>query len=93
MYNRENYSASDPTQVQRVNNYLDYAAAHGMKVILDCESILVATQATGNWTGFNNYINTFKNHTALKGWYLADEPTAEPSTTVRLRVMMSGRMN
>ena len=61
-----------------VKSYLDYADAHGMKVIFSCAELLkeVKNQPTVySWNDLTKFINTFKDHPALKGWYLADEPT------------------
>ena len=57
---------------------LNAAQATGLKVIMDIDGI---TQ-DGNrdvtavdTTRLTQYINSFKNHPAVVGWYLADEPT------------------
>jgi uncharacterized protein (DUF2141 family) len=75
IYNNEYCNTSDPNQVARVQTYLDNANGRGMKVILSAKELLVKVRdGQRSWTDFTNYINQFKNHPALKGWYLADEP-------------------
>ena len=54
-----------------ITNYLNYAALRGAKVIISVKE-LVESQ---NWTALSAMINSYKNHSALGGWYTADEPT------------------
>jgi hypothetical protein len=83
-YNFEYCNPDDPSQVARVQLYLDNAQGRGMQVILSCKEALVkAWDGRMTWTQFTNYINLFKDHPALKGWYILDEPidVGIPATT------------
>ncbi|MCX6984053.1 MAG: hypothetical protein NT118_04780, partial [Lentisphaerae bacterium] len=77
---REAWTDAGWTRDLWVTNYLDYADAHGMKVILSCKEFVSMINANPNnpettWEDFEIYVSTFNDHPALKGWYLADEPT------------------
>jgi hypothetical protein len=62
---------NDPFQHLHMTCYLDEAAKRGASVIV-CVKELVAAQ---NWSALNTFVNAYKNHPALEGWYTADEPT------------------
>ncbi|AFY81394.1 hypothetical protein [Oscillatoria acuminata] len=56
---------------ERVFRYLDAAEEAGVKVLLEVRRSLVES---GNNLGVQNFVNTFKNHPAIFGWHLYDEP-------------------
>jgi hypothetical protein len=51
--------------------YLDAAKAARVKVLLEIYRPLVES---GNMAGIQEFIRTYKNHPAVYGWYLYDEP-------------------
>lgn len=61
---------TNPAGYARVRQYLDNANKQGVKVILAVTS-LVRDNDMNNLTLF---VEEFKSHTAVLGWYVADEP-------------------
>ena len=57
--------------------YLTEAAAGGMRVIMGFDKTLIDT---GDVAGMLDYVNTYKDHPAVAGWYTADEPWYGPRT-------------
>lgn len=51
--------------------YLDNLQANGMKGLLGMPASWIKTLDSAQIT---NYVNTYKGHAALAGWYLVDEP-------------------
>jgi hypothetical protein len=52
--------------------YLDAATAAGVQVVLEIDRSLVKTSDPG---AVRDYVARYKEHPAVYGWYLADEPT------------------
>jgi hypothetical protein len=52
--------------------YLDTARAAGVQVVLEIDRSLVRTSDSG---AVREYVARYKEHPAVYGWYLADEPT------------------
>lgn len=55
-----------------IGSYLSYAASSGMKVFVQLDPTLVRA---GDVDGVTSIVNQYKTSSALRGWYLADEPT------------------
>ena len=75
---RAEWLAGGWTRDKWVKTYLDAAQARGMTVILSCAELLKEEKnqpTVYSWADFTQYVKTFKDHPAVKGWYLADEPT------------------
>jgi PKD repeat protein len=70
-----------PNQSSIIKKYLDTAQSLGVKVILDIYQNVIEAHVSDS--SFISLINTFKDHPALAGWYIADEPdlTSNPSAT------------
>ena len=80
-----------------ITTYLNDAQTRGMKVILSCSELvreiinpLRQPPDMYTWTQFTTFINTFKDHPALKGWTLADEPTNEATDGLLLQACQAG---
>lgn len=58
---------------QMISTYLDAAAAAGVKIMLPVNPNLEQVKA-GDVAQIKEKIRTFKNHPAIYGWYIADEP-------------------
>jgi hypothetical protein len=52
--------------------YLDAAHSAGLKVLLEIDRSLVKAENSGD---VRRYVSRYKEHPALYGWYLADEPS------------------
>lgn len=66
-----------------IAGYLDRARDLGVKVILDMRFFNPALSTSQ----FANGINTFKNHPALYGWYIADEPELATDRTATINAV------
>ena len=66
-----NDDISDPQWLTKTEDWLDDAYASGLKVFVGVPRPWVDAQ---NTTAITSYINLFKNHGAVTGWYLYDEP-------------------
>ena len=64
------YVAKD-VKPETIRAFLDRAKQVGMKVLLEIYRPLVESE---NISGVRNFIRTYKNHPAVYGWYLYDEP-------------------
>jgi len=73
--------------IANIKSFLDAAQANGIKVSIaanaddpgiDSEHTAWPTTASG----FTSFLNNFKNHSALWGWYLADEPELASNPTL-----------
>ncbi|HDY65174.1 MAG TPA: PEP-CTERM sorting domain-containing protein [Phycisphaerae bacterium] len=51
--------------------YLDNAAAVGVRVIMEIDPALIAAKDAA---GIRNVVSTYNDHPAVAGWYTADEP-------------------
>ncbi len=51
--------------------YLDNAAAVGVRVIMEIDPALIAAEDAA---GIRNVVSTYNDHPAVAGWYTADEP-------------------
>ncbi|MEM8736978.1 MAG: hypothetical protein AAGG38_00675 [Planctomycetota bacterium] len=67
------YNGTDDVQASLDNaqRYLDRAAVAGVDVILGMSRDVVQFREFGTLT---QYVNQFKDHSALVGWYIYDEP-------------------
>jgi hypothetical protein len=54
--------------------YLDNAAAAGVRVIMGFDDAFINPTDPVDVTGIINVVNTYKDHPAMAGWYTADEP-------------------
>ncbi len=65
-----------------VKAYLDAAAAKGVKVLLQPPATWVSKQ---NWEALKKWIEQWKDHEGLMGWYLFDEPEIHKVTVEQLQ--------
>jgi Glycosyl hydrolases family 2, TIM barrel domain len=63
--------AMDEATKQKISVFLDAAKAAKIKVLVEIYRPLVELE---NISGVKNFINTYKNHPSVAGWYLYDEP-------------------
>ena len=62
------------------DRYLDEAAAGGMRVIMGFDDAFINAYSPVDVAGILDYVNTYKDHPAVAGWYTADEPWYGPRT-------------
>ncbi|WP_254565189.1 hypothetical protein [Oscillatoria sp. HE19RPO] len=72
------------TNYERISNYLDAAEKAGVKVVLDIYRSIVQNEDTDAAIEF---IRTFKEHPALFGWYLYDEPEIHGVSAKKLKTI------
>ncbi len=70
---------TSPSKRYVIQNFLDEAQNQGIQVIV---SLTIASDTPYDMSSseFTDVINAFKNHPALYGWYLADEPELHPNS-------------
>jgi hypothetical protein len=61
----------DTDQMDSTLNFLDQAQQSGIKMIVGLEGGATPTMSISSFT---TVVNTLKNHPALYGWYIGDEP-------------------
>ncbi|MEM8782156.1 MAG: hypothetical protein AAGE65_04790 [Planctomycetota bacterium] len=74
------YSASD--QVAQAQAYLDKAEAQGVRVILDIGRDHLKNPDPA---GLAEYVRRFRDHPALEGWYVYDEPNLTGTSVQQAR--------
>ncbi len=65
------------SKLEKIQVFLDAAKAARIKVLLEVHRPLVESE---NLTGTKEFIRTYKNHPAVYGWYLYDEPEIKNPT-------------
>jgi hypothetical protein len=65
------------SKLEKIQVFLDAAKAARIKVLLEVYRPLVES---GNLAGTKEFIRTYKNHPAVYGWYLYDEPEIKKPT-------------
>jgi hypothetical protein len=67
----------EKTKLEKIKIFLDAAKAAKIKVLVEVYRPLVEA---GNVAGTREFIRTYKNHPAVYGWYLYDEPEIKKPT-------------
>jgi hypothetical protein len=65
------------SKLEKIKIFLDAAKAAKIKVLVEVHRPLVEA---GNVAGTREFIRTYKNHPAVYGWYLYDEPEIKKPT-------------
>jgi hypothetical protein len=65
------------SKLEKLEVFLDAAKAARIKVLVEVYRPLVES---GNLAGTKKFIRTYKNHPAVSGWYLYDEPEIKKPT-------------
>jgi uncharacterized protein (DUF2141 family) len=74
------YPGVDDLQVQA---WLDQAYLNGLRVIVETPRQSGTAHISSDTTVVTNYINMFKNHPAVFGWYIADESPSDQHIAVK----------
>jgi hypothetical protein len=74
------YGGVDDLQVQ---SWLDQAYLNGLRVIVETPRDSGGCYISSDTTLITNYINKFKKHPAVFGWYISDEPSTENHTVIK----------
>lgn len=67
----------------QIRAWLDQACLNGLQVIVETPRLANATYISPDVARITNFINTFKNHPAVYGWYIADEPAADAHAAIK----------
>lgn len=67
----------EKTKLEKIKIFLDAAKVAKIKVLVEVHRPLVEA---GNVAGTREFIRTYKNHPAVYGWYLYDEPEIKKPT-------------
>lgn len=69
-----------------IMKYLDELQKQNMKTMLGIPNTWLRDQSLGTQAQYTAFVNRYKGHAALAGWYIADEPEQKPTYASPSRV-------
>ncbi|MBH8563683.1 hypothetical protein I8748_16040 [Nostoc sp. CENA67] len=67
----------EKAEKEKIEEFLDASDRAGVKIMLEISRPLVVSE---NISGVKDFVQTFKNHPSVYGWYLYDEPEIRKPT-------------